>query len=238
MLNIFRNINTLAGIKKDLKYLNSLVFELKRSKLIKKYFQSHSVYKLHLGSNKTELDGWLNSDIIPQNKKSIFLDVTKRFPFNENSFHFVFCEHLIEHLSLDDGLFMLKECFRILKRNGRIRIGTPDLNVILQLYTNRVESFGDDYIKWSQDNFSVVLHGYHPIIVVNTLFHNWDHKFLYDFDLLSKNLLLCGFTSIERFEYSQSNDIHLQNIERHHENVGSLEMVKFETLIIEAKKAN
>ena len=236
MANLLRKINTIIGIKKDLKYLNFLIFKLKRSKLIKRYFQSHNVYKLHLGSNRTLLNGWLCSDLWPQNNESIFLDVTKKLPFEDETFDYAYNEHLIEHLSLNEGIFMIKECFRILKKGGILRIATPDLDVVFKLFTERGKSFGKSYIKWSLDNFGPSVGDYDPVIVVNTLFHNWNHKFLYDMSFLRKILENSGFRDIQQFTYSDSNDINLRNIERHHENVGSIEMVKFETLIVEAVK--
>ena len=231
-----KQINLLKGLKKDLGNLKKCFLLAKRERITTRYFKTHSVFKLHLGSNKTVLDGWLCSDLVPKSKQSIFLDVTCKFPFPDQVFDYVYAEHLIEHLDLEQGFFMLQECFRVLKKNGRMRIATPDLDVIVRLYTGRKKNFGDEYIKWSINNFSDKKLSYDPVIVINTLFHHWGHRFLYDYNFIKKCLEKCGFASIERFSYGQSNDIHLQNIEKHHENVGSLEMVKFEALIVEAVK--
>ena len=57
----------------------------------------------------------------------IYLDVCRRFPFAAETFHYIFSEHLIEHLTLEEGEAFLRECFRCLKVGGRIRIATPDL---------------------------------------------------------------------------------------------------------------
>lgn len=236
MLIQANKINSLRGLKYDLKILYSLYLKTKRRKKICNYFKRNQILKLHLGSNRTVLKGWLCSDIVPQNNQSILLDVRDRFPFENNVFDYIFAEHLIEHLSLDEGIFMLNECFRLLKKNGRLRIATPDLDVISKLYTEREKLFGEKYIKWSIDNFAKDARLYDPVIVVNTLFHNWNHKFLYDLSFLRKILENSGFRDIQQFTYSDSNDVNLRNIERHHENVGSLEMVEFETLIVEAVK--
>lgn len=236
MLQFLRKLNTLKGFKRDIKNLTKGLLKLKRLVLIERYFNSHDITKLHLGSNSTIINGWLCSDIQPQNCQSIHLDVTKKFPFKDESFNYINCEHLIEHLDCSDGLFMLKECYRVLKKDGRLRISTPDLNTILRLYTCRSENYGADYIEWITNHFtgnSIK----DPVIVVNTAFHNWGHRFLYDFDFLKVQLTKCGYTEVGRFSYSQSNDFNLQNIERHHENVGNLSMVQFETLLAEAVKA-
>lgn len=236
MLNKLRRIKTLVGIKKDVKSLHNIILKHKRKKAIKDYFHNHLILKLHLGSNKTIMNSWLCSDLVPQNNQSIFLDVTEKFPFRDNSFDYIFSEHLIEHLTQEEGLFMLQESYRVLKVNGRIRIATPDMETIIRLYSERRENFGEEYIKWSTDHFTTYHSGYDPVVVVNTLFHEWKHQFLYDFNFLKNKLSECGFKDIERLEVSLSNDANLLNIEKHHENVGSFEMVKFETLVVEAVK--
>lgn len=232
-----RKVNTLRGFKKDLRNLYKFLLKIKRKWFIKSYLATHSITKLHLGSNKTLLNGWLCSDLMPQNNQSIFIDVTQKFPFDDNTFDYVYSEHLLEHLSQEEGLLMLMECFRVLKKNGRLRLATPDLDVVLRLYTERNKNFGVEYIKWSIDNFSINSIDYNPVMVLNTLFHNWGHKFLYDFDFLKDTLEKCGFDYVERFSVSQSKDTNFQNIERHHENIGNFEMTEFETLVVEADKS-
>jgi len=236
MIEIIKKIHTLRGIKKDFKNLTQVVLIFKRSKLIKEYFRTHNIAKLHLGSNLTLVEGWLCSDIMPKNKQCIILDVTKKFPFNDNTFDYIYCEHLIEHLNLKEGMFMLKECFRVLRRNGHIRIATPDLEIILRLFSERDQHFGTEYIHWITDNFIPEMKKYDPVIAVNTTFHNWGHQFLYDFTFLKEVLTTCGYSEIERCAYNRSSDSNLQNIERHHKNVGNLSMVEFETFIAEAVK--
>jgi len=236
VLKMVRKSKTLVGLKKDLSSMIRLYHILNRKKLIKRYFKKEITKKLHLGSHITLLDGWLCSDILPQNKKSIYLDVAKKFPFEDETFDYIYSEHLIEHLSQADGLFMLKECLRVLKKKSKIRIATPDLEVIVNLYSKRNEKYGVDYIKWSMDNFVENHCGYSPVVVMNTLFHNWFHQFLYDFGFLKETMNKVGFTDIVRLSVGKSNDSVLKGIERHHINVGSYEMIDFETLVVEAVK--
>ncbi len=98
------------------------------------YFELHVVRKLQLGTGTNILDGWFNTDISPR-AGVFFLDSTKPFPFVDATFHYIFSEHHIEHLSYAQGFFTLQECYRVLLPGGKIRIATLNLEVLLNLYT-------------------------------------------------------------------------------------------------------
>ena len=87
------------------------------------YFDYNDVRKLQIGCGGKALDGWLNTDLYSDDTVS-FLDARHRFPFDGESFDYVFCEHMIEHLEYREAVAMLIECFRILKPRGRIRVST------------------------------------------------------------------------------------------------------------------
>ena len=101
--------------------------------MITKYIKNNEIKKLHVGAGSRKIKDWLNTDI--GNKKIIpVVDVTKKFPFNDNIFDYIFSEHMIEHINYRDGLKMLNESYRVLKVNGKIRISTPDLQFLIDLY--------------------------------------------------------------------------------------------------------
>ena len=98
-----------------------------RAQRIGAYLQGNGLKKLHLGASNSVLRGWLNSDLFPTREGVIYLDVTRRFPFANNTFDYVFSKHLIEHIDYDDASAMLRECYRVLKPGGRVRIATINL---------------------------------------------------------------------------------------------------------------
>lgn len=63
-----------------------------------------------------------------------YLNVTKRFPYADATFDYVFSSHLLEHLFPYQTILCLNETFRILKRGGVVRIGVPDLDRIVKNY--------------------------------------------------------------------------------------------------------
>jgi predicted SAM-dependent methyltransferase len=53
--------------------------------------------------------------------------------FEDNTFDYIFSEHMIEHVDHDGAVAMLRECYRVLKPGGTICMATPDLAVIVGL---------------------------------------------------------------------------------------------------------
>lgn len=205
-------------------------------RVIKNYFKKYRVTKLHLGCGKNILDSWLNADLIPS-KRSIYLDVKKPFRLNNNSFDYIFFEHLIEHLEYEKGLKLLRECFRILKPSGRIRISTPDLRFLIKLYNPQKSKLQKKYISWAVNQFLPSIGICEDAFVINNFFQNWGHKFIYDFKVLKNELEKIGFVKVVRCNVGKSSNPNFQNIEKHGKVIGE-EFNKLESLVVEATKSN
>jgi predicted SAM-dependent methyltransferase len=206
-----------------------------RDNRINEYLASNEIKKLHLGAGPSSLVGWLSSDISPESPGAIYLDATEPFPFADHTFDYVYSEHMIEHISWGSGLFMLRECRRVLKPNGRIRIATPDLKVLLGLYDGSDGDIGEKYIQWITDRFLKGVNTYKASFVINNAFHRWGHQFLYDRDLLTLAMREAGFADIEEYAYGESADPNLRDIESHGKIAADDEMVEFETMIFEGR---
>jgi len=120
---------------------------------IRRYLDHNEVRKLQLGSGYHPIGGWLNSDYLPQSSDVIRLDATGVYPFGDETFDYVFSEHMIEHVAYEKGQRMLRECFRILKVGGTIRISTPDLAFLIALYSDDKTELQCQYIRWSTNKF-------------------------------------------------------------------------------------
>jgi predicted SAM-dependent methyltransferase len=191
--------------------------------------------KLQLGTGLSVLPGWLNTDLQPSSVNVMAVDVTKPFPFEDASFDYIFSEHIIEHVPWRDGKFMLHECHRVLRPGGIVRIGTPDLGVLIGLYRSRTAD-GEDFVKWITDEYLPDVDVYKPQFVINNALHAWGHRFLYDLELLELGLRRAGFEDVERCRYGESRHEELVGLERHGMNVGCSRMAEFETLIVEARR--
>ena len=82
---------------------------------------------------------WTNIDFRKTGEGVIAYNLLKGIPFPDNSFEVVYHSHVLEHFSKNDGVFLVKECYRVLKPNGIIRIVIPDLEQITRHYLRLLE---------------------------------------------------------------------------------------------------
>lgn len=64
----------------------------------------------------------------------IIWDLRNGIPLENNTFDVVYNSHFLEHINRDSAPVILKECYRVLKINGVIRVVVPDLQAIINRY--------------------------------------------------------------------------------------------------------
>lgn len=240
-------INFKGIIKKSSKAINEIYRFCKRRlrkvsgsvvrpRTVKAYLRSHKVHNLQIGAGANILDGWLNTNEAKFSSRVIFLDAAKAFPFEDSTFDYIFSEHQIEHLTFQEGQFMLRECMRVLKPGGKIRIATPDLEMLLGLYASQQNEIQQRYIKWIGDAYSPQGGACGAVFVINNAFYNWEHRFLYDPATLRDILGKAGFVDITRYPPGESDDEVLRGIEHHGKAIGDEEMNRFETMVLEGRR--
>lgn len=63
-----------------------------------------------------------------------YLDLTRRFPFPDASLDAIYSSHVFEHLHSDVLEHCLRECRRVLRPGGILRIAVPDLDNMVAHY--------------------------------------------------------------------------------------------------------
>lgn len=173
--------------------------------------------KLNLGSF---LDmfyyGWLNIDILDLKQFSeaqayIFQqhDLTKGLPVEDNSVDIIMSNHLIEHLTREEGNALLKECYRGMKPGGIIRTSVPDTFLIVKKYIDG-NIWDYKYINVGVERAKDESEAFHSLLLAG-------HATVYDKDSLSKLLERIGFKEIKKvspFE-SRSEAIQTQTLTTH-----------------------
>jgi SAM-dependent methyltransferase len=209
---------------------------------IERYLQTHPTRKLQLGTGPNPLPGWLNTDLLPDTYPElrgdlVLLDAAGRFPLADMTFDYIFSEHQVEHIPEPDAREMVRECFRVLRPGGRIRIATPDLAAIVGLYDERLDATQQHYIDWVMRRFRPhVGSGDRRCYVINHIFSDHSHRFIYDFDTMAAILTDAGFVAVVRRDPGESDDPALRGVESHGRAIGDEDVNRFESLVVEAQR--
>lgn len=209
-----------------------------RPALVSRYLARHPEPRLQLGAGAIRMPGWLNTDGFPVSLSIVSVDAGDPLPFPDGTFAHVFSEHHIEHMPYLSGRSMLRECHRVLRPRGRIRIATPDLDTLLRLHSSPRSAKQEEYIRWITDTWMPELKGtYSDVLVINNAFRAWGHQCVYDEATLRASLVEAGFVDVKRYPPGESDDPHLKGLESHGNAVGNVELNRFETMVLEGRKA-
>jgi len=204
------------------------------SNVIADYMKSHTVRKLQLGAGEFNLPGWLNTDIGPIEGQA-FLDATKPFPLPDASFQVVSSEQVIEHLTSEEGLRMMKESFRVLKHGGKVRVATPNLLQLMDLLRPDKTPEQIAYIKAKIDWHDWPKTPDPANVIVNLEMNEFGHKFVYTPAMLRSTMEAAGFTQIRQYKSGESDDPALKSLEvRSHSSVAAID--RYETMVFEGVK--
>lgn len=204
------------------------------------YLASHSSRKLHINCGTNVLEGWLNTDLYAKHELGVYsLNLLEKFPFENDTFDYIFSEHGFEHFKIEDLNLILKECFRVLKKGGTMRISTPDLRKLIDFYLKDT-SDNREYLHLQTDKWLPFSkeHGIESkALVLNNFFRNWGHEVIYDEETFCELLSLAGFTNIVRVPVGKSANPSLNEIELHeNSSLYKINISEFESMVFECKK--
>ncbi len=94
---------------------------------------------LNLGCGDTYHPDWVNVDL-RRSGNTLCRDVTEGLPFPDETFDVLYHSHLLEHLPSESALPFMRECYRVMKAKGLIRILVPDLEQIAKLYLEKLNT--------------------------------------------------------------------------------------------------
>ena len=135
--------------------------------------------------------GLISQERYEQHKQGVFrsvsyLNVTKRFPYADERFDYVYSSHLLEHLYPHQTFFALCEIHRILKKTGIVRVAVPDLDKIVANYDSQhPEEFLEGIFEAKQKR--------------DKNKHHWHYN---EFSL-TKLLSEAGFREIYRYQFRE-----------------------------------
>lgn len=223
--NRHKVVNILC-IKIKFKRKNPTIFNLKRlDKQLKE--RNMKVVKLHIGCGTIYKDGWLNIDNNSYGniqKLDLHLDLREALPFKDNFADYIYNEHFLEHLTVEEGQAAIKEFMRVLKPGGVLRIAMPDLKDAIDAYLNENWKKDEGYqkfLKWAGLDFART-----RAELLNINFRWWGHKWYYDKEELERRLRDAGCTNITFCTLNQSMHEPLKSQETRNESTLIAEVIK------------
>lgn len=170
---------------------------------------------LNIGSwivqfRSTEKDCVINTDIYPDlggfaqqwGSNYMVYKAPDGLPFPDNSIDAINCSHMLEHLTREEGLKFLKECNRVLKPDGIIRIAVPNAERLVSEYLFDVSDNPLDdipHVSAGLDRHKLYNIGAEKAEdAADALYHLLldNHKTIYDSSALGNQLRNAGFTPI------------------------------------------
>lgn len=141
---------------------------------------------LNLGSGPRGLEDarWINIDGFKDRNVHFLLDINRPLPLPDAAFSGVFCEHVLEHFTQEDGEGIAREISRILAPGGRFRIVVPDAEKIIRTYCDAPDVLTEK-------------RGGTAAEAVNSYFRQrYEHQFLYDWVTMEQMLRRAGFDAV------------------------------------------
>jgi SAM-dependent methyltransferase len=111
---------------------------------------------LNLGCGRRFHPDWENVDFFPIAPNVRAHDLRKGIPYPDGIFDVVYHSHVLEHFPKQRAPIFLRECLRVLKPGGLIRVAVPDLEQIARLYIEALEKASLDLPGW-KDNYDWIL---------------------------------------------------------------------------------
>jgi predicted SAM-dependent methyltransferase len=174
--------------------------------------------KLHLGSGTIRLAGWVNIDLETP-EADIHLDITRPIPLPDGAARFIYHEHMMEHITVEEGAFGLRDWLRLLEPGGVLRIATPDLQYVIERYQGDWKN--QAWLRLPEYSF-IKTRGE----MVNVSMRWWGHRYLYDGEELERRMREAGFTDIRRCGYRESGIAELSGLETREDSKLILEGVR------------
>jgi predicted SAM-dependent methyltransferase len=193
--------------------------------------------RVNIGCGTAAAEGWVNFDNsptilvsrlklgkrlfgVPQWPANVHRhDVLKGLPFEGDRVSYIYSSHTFEHFTFRQALSVAKECFRVLRQGGVLRIAVPDLKGLIRDYENDPDPLAS-----------------HRFVERLLLQHSWrdalhpgaHHSQMFDSRSLQQLFRLAGFACPRECGFRESAIPDISNIE--------LESRRSESLYVEAEK--
>ena len=127
--------------------------------------QSDASKKLvNLGCGHRFHGEWINLDLNAHSPNVRKWDITKGLPFADGEIDAVYHSHVLEHLEPEVARALLRECFRVLRPGGTLRIAVPDLEPMARAYLDALQRVREGEPGADADHYWMTLELYDQVV--------------------------------------------------------------------------
>lgn len=145
--------------------------------------------RLNLGAGRQQLADFVSVDIEEGDVRHNLAEMP--WPFPTASAHEIMASHILEHFDRHTGIAFLRECWRVLRPGGVLRIAVPDFDVFADCMVTHDWQPVQGY-RWTDANY---FFGGDPEREARP---HWRHQYAYTFGLLEHLLRNIGFARVTR----------------------------------------
>jgi len=184
-----------------------------QQKILDQYKNSSDLL-INIGAGDQGKPDWVNLDVFSCLGVNCIYDCRKSLPFPNNSVKGIFCEHFLEHMDYEEEApRFLSECYRVLKRNGVIRLIVPDIEMYLHAYCERGWEKISTIRGIDSEHTDLYYKSGHPYKfnyktkaeLINFVFRQkYQHKYGYDYETLENLLYESGFSQVQKQGFCRS----------------------------------
>jgi len=142
----------------------------------------HGQHVLHAGCGGSRIPGATHIDLHPNDDDVLKMDI-RDLSFVTDLYDFVFASHVVEHLTVQDGLKALKEFYRVLRPGGRCWVSVPDFEAFIEFYQQAQDLPQPEVMMYAINTW-----------VFGSEADGMGHKAVFDMNLLEAMFNTAGFS--------------------------------------------
>ena len=205
-----KTISKIPGLKELYIFIKEKIIYFLEKKKWNKLKKKNKI-KLDLGSNKKGTNDFVTIDYLSGDIKH---NLFNPLPLENSTVDEIYTSHTLEHLKFDNILFIIKECNRVLKPKGKLKICVPNAKIYIESYIKNEKFINRK--KWYTP--AVVDTGSHIDQLNYIAYLNGQHKYMFDEQNLISIIKMCGFDYVSLRNFEDELDLK----ERHFESIYAL----------------
>ena len=166
--------------------------------------------KLELGSGeKKGKDGWTTVD--NYSRADIFWDLRNKIPLQDSTVDCIYSSHLLEHIAYQELILFLKNCLKLLKKDGYFSVCVPSVRNYIEAYIN-----GDEFFEKEKACKGALVETGSGLDQLNYIaYMAGQHNYMFDEENLVNILQKVGFKGVKIRKF----DSQIDNKERDYESI-------------------